>query len=262
MVAVQIHFFMLINKQGKVRLAKWYSTYSQKERSRTTKEVTSLVLQRAPQVRLSRPQRCASAHRGAAPLLHLKFCSVLHSTVRDTMSRLRSVNRSCPSLPCVLVPVCTGLTAGASTGLKPSCTRRVQLCNFLDWRNLKLVYKRYASLYFLCAVDTTDNELLTLDMIHHFVEVLDKHFANVCELDLVFNFYKAYWLLDEVLLAGAPPAPLRVSRVAGTGKSMADGGERAARGAGEMQEPSKRAAEAIVTQQNNLVEELTRGHPF
>jgi hypothetical protein len=82
-------------------------------------------------------------------------------------------------------------------------SRAVQLCNFLDWRNLKLVYKRYASLYFLCAVDESDNELIILDMIHHFVEVLDKHFSNVCELDLVFNFYKAYWLLDEVFLAGA-----------------------------------------------------------
>jgi hypothetical protein len=32
--------------------------------------------------------------------------------------------------------------------------------------------------------------------------------------------------------------------------------------AGEMQEPSKRAAEAIVKQQDNLVEQLTHGHPF
>jgi hypothetical protein len=78
----------------------------------------------------------------------------------------------------------------------------MQLCNFLDWRNLKLVYKRYASLYFVCAIDQADNELLMLDGIHHFVEVLDKHFSNVCELDLVFNFFKAYWLLDEVFLAG------------------------------------------------------------
>jgi Clathrin adaptor complex small chain len=81
--------------------------------------------------------------------------------------------------------------------------KRMQLCNFLDWANLKLVYKRYASLYFICAIDGADNELLALDMIHHFVEVLDKHFSNVCELDLVFHFYKAYWLLDEVFLAGA-----------------------------------------------------------
>jgi hypothetical protein len=29
-----------------------------------------------------------------------------------------------------------------------------------------------------------------------------------------------------------------------------------------MQEPSKRAAEAIVKQQDSLVEQLTHGHPF
>jgi hypothetical protein len=82
----------------------------------------------------------------------------------------------------------------------------LQLCNFIDWRNLKLVYKRYASLYFVTAIDNDDNELVALDMIHQFVEVLDKHFSNVCELDLVFHFYKAYWLMDEVFLAGVRTA--------------------------------------------------------
>lgn len=82
----------------------------------------------------------------------------------------------------------------------------MQQCNFIDWRNLKIVYKRYASLYFVCTIDADDNELVTLDMIHHFVEVLDKHFSNVCELDLVFHFYKAYWLMDEVFLAGVRQA--------------------------------------------------------
>jgi AP-1 complex subunit sigma 1/2 len=43
---------------------------------------------------------------------------------------------------------------------------------------------------------------MTLEMIHHFVEVLDKYFGNVCELDLIFNFHKAYFLLDEVFLNG------------------------------------------------------------
>jgi hypothetical protein len=38
--------------------------------------------------------------------------------------------------------------------------------------------------------------------------------------------------------------------------------EQQALAAGEMQEPSKRAAEAIVKQQDTLVEELTHGHPF
>ncbi|KFY65706.1 hypothetical protein V496_02367 [Pseudogymnoascus sp. VKM F-4515 (FW-2607)] len=32
--------------------------------------------------------------------------------------------------------------------------------------------------------------------------VLDSFFGNVCELDLVFNFYKVYAILDEVFLAG------------------------------------------------------------
>jgi AP-1 complex subunit sigma 1/2 len=32
--------------------------------------------------------------------------------------------------------------------------------------------------------------------------VLDRYFGNVCELDIIFNFHKAYYLLDEVLLNG------------------------------------------------------------
>jgi hypothetical protein len=35
-----------MSRQGKVRLAKWYSTYSQKERARVVKETTPLVLSR------------------------------------------------------------------------------------------------------------------------------------------------------------------------------------------------------------------------
>jgi len=31
---VQIHFVILINRQGKVRLTKWYSPYTQKERTK------------------------------------------------------------------------------------------------------------------------------------------------------------------------------------------------------------------------------------
>ena len=39
-------------------------------------------------------------------------------------------------------------------------------------------------------MDANDNELAYLEAIHFFVEVLDSFFGNVCELDLVFNFYK------------------------------------------------------------------------
>ncbi|THY15941.1 hypothetical protein D6D02_03747 [Aureobasidium pullulans] len=68
----------------------------------------------------------------------------------------------------------------------------------------KIVYRRYAGLFFCACVDANDNELAYLEAIHFFVEVLDQFFGNVCELDLVFNFYK----------------------VSGTSKRMGEGGGR------------------------------------
>ena len=41
-----------------------------------------------------------------------------------------------------------------------------------------------------------------LEAIHNFVEVLNEYFHNVCQLDLVFNFYKVYSVVDEAFLAG------------------------------------------------------------
>jgi AP-2 complex subunit sigma-1 len=63
--------------------------------------------------------------------------------------------------------------------------------NFVEFRGAsKVVYRRYAGLFFCACVDANDNELAYLEAIHFFVEVLDQFFGNVCELDLVFNFYK------------------------------------------------------------------------
>ena len=57
-------------------------------------------------------------------------------------------------------------------------------------------------MYFITIVDKDDNELLVLEMIHFFVEILDKYFNNVCELDLIFNFHKVYYILDEMIMSG------------------------------------------------------------
>lgn len=117
---------LLFSRQGKLRLSKYYSTFSQKERSKVVRDVMASVLNR------------------------------------------------------------------------PS-----KLSNFVDWRSgTKLVYRRYASLFFCVCVDEGDNELLALEAIHHYVEILDRYFGNVCELDLIFSFHKAYHILDEVILAG------------------------------------------------------------
>uniref|UniRef100_A0A8C9K8I9 AP complex subunit sigma n=1 Tax=Panthera tigris altaica TaxID=74533 RepID=A0A8C9K8I9_PANTA len=69
--------------------------------------------------------------------------------------------------------------------------RKPKMCN------LKIVYKRYASLYFCCAIEDQENELIALEIIHRYVELFDKYFGSVCELDIIFNFEKAYFILDE-----------------------------------------------------------------
>ena len=80
--------------------------------------------------------------------------------------------------------------------------RKPKMCNFIEYKDMCIVYKRYASLFFCFAVDKTDNELGVLEVIHRYVEVLDKYFGSVCELDIIFNFEKAYFILDELLLGG------------------------------------------------------------
>ncbi|CCK71088.1 Aps2p KNAG_0G00300 [Huiozyma naganishii CBS 8797] len=75
--------------------------------------------------------------------------------------------------------------------------------NFVEFsETTKLVYKRYAGLYFVMGVDLRDDDPIYLSHIHLFVEVLDSFFGNVCELDIVFNFYKAYMVMDEMFLGG------------------------------------------------------------
>ena len=69
--------------------------------------------------------------------------------------------------------------------------------NFVEFRNFKIVYRRYAGLYFCICVDVSDNNLFYLEAIHNFVEVLNEYFHNVCELDLVFNFYKVYSIVTK-----------------------------------------------------------------
>ena len=71
-----------------------------------------------------------------------------------------------------------------------------RMCNFVEYKGTyirstkthkkdnKVVYRRYASLFFVAGIAPDDNELTTLEIIHRFVEVLDRYFGNVCELDL------------------------------------------------------------------------------
>ncbi|KAL8824488.1 MAG: hypothetical protein Q9170_008136 [Blastenia crenularia] len=121
----QKSYLILLSRQGKVRLAKWFTTLSPREKAKIIKDVSQLVL-----------------------------------------------------------------------------SRRTRMCNFLEYKDTKVVYRRYASLFFIAGCSSTDNELITLEIVHRYVEQMDKYYGNVCELDIIFNFQKAYFILDELLLAG------------------------------------------------------------
>lgn len=80
--------------------------------------------------------------------------------------------------------------------------RDPKFTNFVEFKTYKLIYRKYAGLFFSICCDVGDNEMAFLEAIHLFVEVLDQYFGNVCELDLVFNFHKVYLILDEFILSG------------------------------------------------------------
>ncbi|KAJ8280356.1 hypothetical protein GJAV_G00053570 [Gymnothorax javanicus] len=120
-----MRFLLLFSRQGKLRLQKWFTPLTDREKKKIIREMVTMVIPRVP-----------------------------------------------------------------------------RSCNFLHWRDMKIVYKRYASLYFCCGLEDQDNELLGLEVLHRYVELLDKYFGNVCELDIIFNFEKAYFILDEFLMGG------------------------------------------------------------
>lgn len=58
------------------------------------------------------------------------------------------------------------------------CLSRTETqCSFFEYRGYKVVYRRYASLFFIVGVEGEDeNELSILEFIHALVETLDRYF--------------------------------------------------------------------------------------
>ena len=44
-------------------------------------------------------------------------------------------------------------------------------CAVLEYKDTKVVYRRYASLFFITGIGAADNELITLEIVHRYVEV-------------------------------------------------------------------------------------------
>ena len=120
-----IKFMMVLNRQGKIRISKWYVNYEEKEKQRMILEI--------------------------------------HRAISGRDSRFT---------------------------------------NFIEFLNFKIVYRRFAGLYFLFCIDYNDNELSHLELLQLMVELLDQYFGNVTELDLIFNFHKVHAIIDEMILGG------------------------------------------------------------
>ena len=101
--------------------------------------------------------------------------------------------------------------------IRKCLSRHESQCSFLEYRGYKIIYRRYASLYFIVGTcgdagpageksepseDRNSNELGYLEFIHTLVETLDKYFESVCELDIMFNIEKAHIILDEMVQNG------------------------------------------------------------
>ena len=78
-------------------------------------------------------------------------------------------------------------------------------CVINDYNNnpdLKVIYRHFATLYFVVVIDTAESELAILDLIQVLVQVLDACFENVCELDLIYHFDRVHYILDELVIGG------------------------------------------------------------
>ncbi|KCV68187.1 hypothetical protein H696_05116 [Fonticula alba] len=88
-------------------------------------------------------------------------------------------------------------------------TRRPDsMCNFLEGSKMlggpdsKIIYRHYATLYFVFEVDSSESELGILDLIHVFVETMDYAFKSVREIDIIFHSDKVHYILDEIIMGG------------------------------------------------------------
>ncbi|XP_073725798.1 AP-4 complex subunit sigma-1 [Misgurnus anguillicaudatus] len=81
-------------------------------------------------------------------------------------------------------------------------SRRKEECSFVEYKDYKLVYRQYAALFIVVGITENENELSIYELLHNFVEVLDKYFSRVSELDIMFNLDKVHIILDEIILNG------------------------------------------------------------
>ncbi|TQD70624.1 hypothetical protein C1H46_043847 [Malus baccata] len=160
----------MVNKQGQTRLAQYYEYLTLEERRALEAEIVRKCLARNEQQ------------------------DVLVYSVRS--------NSKLPSIKFDNLKLEYRFYATAVIHVHDADVLYMEQCSFVEHRNYKIVYRRYASLFFLVGVDNDENELAILEFIHLLVETMDRHFGNVCELDIMFHLEKAHFMLEEMVMNG------------------------------------------------------------
>ncbi|TWW72393.1 AP-4 complex subunit sigma-1 isoform X1 [Takifugu flavidus] len=85
-------------------------------------------------------------------------------------------------------PVELGRRAQLEADVVRCCLGRTKdQCSFVEYKDFKLVFRQYAALYIVVGITDSENELAVYELVHNFVEVLDKYFSRVSELDVSFH---------------------------------------------------------------------------
>jgi hypothetical protein len=220
-----IQFFLLVSRQGKCRLSKWYAAYSEKEKRKMVREVSQLCLNR-PQKLCNFLGELRAAQAGAVVARRGRSAPASEPAARGALqtrvaaqqrsrraggalarSRTGGVIKACACLLSVLCRDCDLRVARVQAHLQTlreplfhnlrsvsqraplSCSSGGALCLLvrdacamfpltpLPSQPLFLLTLRSRRRHHhhrniaLLPVDKTDNELITLEVIHQFVEV-------------------------------------------------------------------------------------------
>ncbi|ETO20693.1 hypothetical protein RFI_16524 [Reticulomyxa filosa] len=179
---------LIINNHGKVRLSRFYAKISQQKQQQIVRDVFAIVSKRSDAVcNFVEPSKSwQEKYRKLISIGSiLSFFSFFFFFRGQKL--YKKLNRSDDKID----------------PKKDSQVQKVkeerELSEFFD---SKLIYRHYATLFFVFLVDQSESELGILDLIQVFVEALDERFKNVCELDIVFRFDEVNNVLDEIVMGG------------------------------------------------------------
>ncbi|CDU24595.1 probable APS3-AP-3 complex subunit, sigma3 subunit [Sporisorium scitamineum] len=153
---------LIVNNHGKPRLTKFYTQLPASRQQALIKEIFRLVSKRPDGV-----------------------CNFLDAT----------------ELTALLPPPADAVRFTSPLSRKQN-EKDPSISSFNEQDQLRVIYRHYATLYFVFVVDSSESELGILDLIQVFVESLDRCFENVCELDLIFHFDEVHAILNEVIQGG------------------------------------------------------------